>query len=160
MARANKERAAPNDNRPRALIDWNLVDHLLAAGCSGREIAAYIGISDDCLYRRCISDKGVAFSYYAQDKKAVGNAILKTTQFDEASKKKNTALLIWLGKCRLDQRESKNYEHTGGVQFQVVNYGDKEALPYKDDKEIEVKVDKIKEDKKEITETKVKNDSK
>lgn len=160
MARANKERAAPNDNRPRALIDWKLVDHLLAAGCNGKEIAAYLGIHWDTLYRRCISDNGLAFSYYAQDKKAIGDAILKTTQFDEASKNKNTSLLIWLGKCRLGQRELHAFDIEEKVKFQVVNYGEKDAIPYQDANEIEVEVEKMKDKNKEITEGKENNDAK
>lgn len=160
MARACKTKASPNNSKPKAVIDWDLVEQLLISGSDGVQISAYIGVHPETLYRRCISDQGTSFSEYAQTKRAKGDSLLLSAQFKEAYKNKNTALLIWLGKCRLKQKETKNYEHTGDVKFQVVNYGSKESLPYKDANAIEVKVDKVKDNIKEITQETKNDDTK
>ena len=141
--------SSPTGHKPKVNLNWELIDNLLIAGCDGRQVAAYIGCHPDTLYRRCVSERKANFSNYAQEKRSVGDSMLLTAQFKEAYNSRNTSMLIWLGKCRLKQQETKNYEHTGEVKFQVVNYGSKEALPYKDDKEIEIEVKKVKKDKKE-----------
>ena len=94
--------------RPQADIDWNYVDELLHARCSGREIAADLGINPHTLYDRCLSDHGVMFAEYSQQKYAKGDRLLKKQQFDKAlglTKDGDNTLLIWLGKTRLEQKE-------------------------------------------------------
>jgi len=100
--------------QPKAIIDWKKVDDLLISGCSGREIASYLGLNPHTIYDRCLSDNGIAFAEYSQQKSAKGEAILKAHQFAKAlgkTKDGDNALLIWLGKQRLGQREpDKNLE--------------------------------------------------
>ena len=95
--------------QPKAIIDWKKVDDLLVSGCSGREIASYLGIYHGTLYDRCLSDNGIAFAEYSQQKSAKGEAILRAHQFAKALGKTtegDNTLLIWLGKQRLGQKEN------------------------------------------------------
>lgn len=93
--------------RPKSDIDWIMVDKLLEAGCSGAEIAANIGINPATLYDRCQSDHKKMFSEYSQEKQSKGDSLLKKAQFDKALTGDNT-ILIWLGKCRLKQKEHQD----------------------------------------------------
>ncbi len=96
-------------NRPTLPIDWDRVDQLLEAGCLGTEIAAYFGVHPQTLYERTLARYGVTYSEYSQAKKAKGELALREVQFDKAtgkSKKGDNTMLIWLGKQRLNQRES------------------------------------------------------
>lgn len=90
---------------PLSEIDWKRVDLYLKAGCLGTEIAPHFGICEDTLYRRCEAKFGMTFSAYSRQKKSVGEANLRVKQYDSAMGG-NTTLLIWLGKQRLDQRDS------------------------------------------------------
>lgn len=97
--------------RPQSKIDWNEVDRYLEAGCTGSEIAGMLGIAPDTLYHRCGTDHNVNFSSYSQQKKAKGEALLRTKQFQLAMKGDRT-LLVWLGKNRLGQREPRDVNET------------------------------------------------
>lgn len=105
--------------RPQANIDWNEVADLLQAGCSGAEIASYIGISDATIYDRCETDHGIKFSEYSRQMKAKGDSLLRKAQFDAAVKDKDRSMLIWLGKQRLDQKDKTDNvnTHNGGVNI-------------------------------------------
>lgn len=95
--------------RPEAVIDWERMDELLEAGCLGSEIAAFFAIHPNTLYLRTTSKYGMSFSEYSQLKKAKGELALREVQFQKAtgkSKKGDNTMLIWLGKQRLNQRES------------------------------------------------------
>jgi len=90
-------------------IDWKKVDDLLMAGCMGTGIAAYIGISAQTLYDRCLTDKGILFAHYSQQKKEKGDEILRAHLYAKAlglTDKGDNTLLIWLGKNRLKQSDS------------------------------------------------------
>jgi hypothetical protein len=99
--------------RPQAIIDWNEVDYYLAAGCSGREIAAQLGLNPHTIYDRCLSDHGIMFHEYSQQKCAKGDLMLRKAQFDKAlgiNKDADNTMLVWLGKNRLKQREKSEEE--------------------------------------------------
>jgi hypothetical protein len=87
-------------------INWETVDGMLIAGCSGPQCAAAIGVHPDTLYDRCQAEKGSLFSQYAQAKRAHGDGLLHAAQFQKAYKDKNPTMLIWLGKQRLNQKEN------------------------------------------------------
>jgi hypothetical protein len=109
MPRAPKEVRKPVGH-PLKEIDWNVVDDYLITGCPGTKIAAAIGICNDTLYARCEMEKGMCFSAYSQEKRKVGEAILHKAQFDKAigrTELGDNTLLIFLGKTRLDQKESQ-----------------------------------------------------
>lgn len=96
-------------SRPQKEIDWRVVDEYLEAGCTGTEIAGRLGTCADTLYNRCEREKGVTFSAYSQEKKSSGEALLRKIQYDKAIGKTDqgdNTLLIWLGKTRLEQKET------------------------------------------------------
>jgi len=97
---------AVDNGRPKSEIDWNRVDALLQADCSGAGIAATLGIAPCTLYDRCLTDKGISFSSYSQQMNIKGESLLKEVQHLKAMSGDNT-LLIWLGKCRLKQTDAK-----------------------------------------------------
>lgn len=95
--------------RPTKPIDWNLVDKMLEAGCSGAEIAPHVFLHPDTFYDRVFKEKCMSFTEYACKMAAKGDANLKLTQYlkaiGEITIGDNTQL-IWLGKNRLKQREN------------------------------------------------------
>jgi hypothetical protein len=111
MPRAPKEVKRPA-HRPLIEIDWKRVDKLLIAGCPGTKIADALGICSDTLYDRCEQEKGVTFSTYSQQKRIIGDALIQEAQFDKAignTDKGDNTLLIWLGKVRLEQKETTEH---------------------------------------------------
>lgn len=108
MSKPIKEVKRPT-GRPRAEIDWKVVDDWLECGCTGTEVAARLGICADALYNRVEEEFKTTFSAYSQQKKQSGEILLKKAQFDKAIGRTeigDNTLLIWLGKVRLDQRET------------------------------------------------------
>ena len=110
--------------REKIEIDFKKVDNLLKMGCSGVEIAASIGCHPDTLYKRVEETFKTTFSAYAQEKKSVGDSILRAKQFEvaigneEKDLKPNVTMLIWLGKQRLGQ--SEKVENTEEKQDKVI----------------------------------------
>jgi hypothetical protein len=89
-------------------IDWEKVDQLLIAGCKGTEIAGYLGMHPETLYRRVEEEKKVGFGVYLQEKRSKGDSLLRAHQYAKAmglTDKGENSLLIWLGKVRLEQKE-------------------------------------------------------
>ena len=102
-----------------AHIDWDVVAEYLMAGCSGREIAAMIGVCEDTLYNRCRTDLNQEFSAFKQEKQAAGESLLRKIQFEAATKDKDRSMLIWLGKQRLGQKEKgeQDIKVDGGINI-------------------------------------------
>jgi hypothetical protein len=98
-----------NGGRKYKFIDWDKVDRFLEAGCSGVEIAAYIGVFYSTLYDRCVIDKNMSWTEYSQNKKAKGESMLRAKQF-EIAMKGDKAMLVWLGKNRLNQSDRMNQQ--------------------------------------------------
>jgi hypothetical protein len=103
MPRAKKKIILPR-GCPTKVIDWDMVDKLLIAGCNGMQVAARIGVSHDTLYVRCVNERGKIFSAYRQEKISIGDGMLHATQFSLAMEK-DRSMLIWLGKQRLNQKD-------------------------------------------------------
>lgn len=92
------------------IIDWEKVDQLLISGCPGTEVAEFLGICNDTLYRRIEEEKKMPYSAYLQQKRSKGKALIRSQQFAKALGKTDagdTTLLIWLGKVHLEQKEVK-----------------------------------------------------
>lgn len=86
-------------------FNWVAIDALLAAGCTGREVASYLGCHEDTLYNRVVNVHGILFSEYSAKLRSKGDSFLKKKQFDTAMNG-NVTMQIWLGKQRLGQREN------------------------------------------------------
>ena len=82
--------------RPRAEIDFRAVQALARIGCTHAEIGTIVGVSEATIRRRCRKeiDKG-----YDEMRMS-----LRRWQYEKA-KEGNVAMLIWLGKQHLGQRE-------------------------------------------------------
>ena len=104
MPRAINQSKGKKRGVPPQPIDWDEVDRLLMAHCSGSSIAHRLGICYDTLIDRCQSDKGVNFSEYTKQKRDMGVSLIKYTQFKLALEK-DRSMLIWLGKQYCDQRD-------------------------------------------------------
>jgi len=95
--------------RPQIPINWERVDELLEAGCLGTEIAANFAMHYQTFYDRVVQQYGVSFTEYSQEKRAKGESTLRQVQYEKAtgkSKKGDNTMLVWLGKQRLNQKES------------------------------------------------------
>lgn len=110
----------------KAVIDWKIVDLRLEAGNTGMQIAASLGIHEDTLYIRCAKEKGMAFSAYAQSKKALGDSNIAYKQYIKAiGPDKHSAfhgsekMLIHLGMDRLGQMKKESVQHSGEVKQTV-----------------------------------------
>lgn len=104
MPRADKPKITPN-GRPQKLIDWELVDSLLEAGCFGTEIAPHFDMHHETFYDRVQMEKGMGFTEYSSQKRSKGDSLLRKTQYDKALEGENM-MLVWLGKNRLSQRDT------------------------------------------------------
>lgn len=102
--------------RPKVTIDWNQVGKMLEAGATAEGIAATIGCDRDTLYNRCKTDLKTDYSAFSQQKKAKGDELLKTKQFQIAMSGDKT-MLIWLGKQRLGQSDKQQTEHSGSIDL-------------------------------------------
>jgi len=101
-------------------IDWDIVDSLLEAGCDGVHVAAYFGIHPDTLYNRCKEENNTDFSAYKAEKRAKGDLKLFVAQFDAAVKEKDRAMMIWLGKQRLGQKDKQETELNGSLSISQI----------------------------------------
>ncbi len=87
-------------------IDWDKVDHYFMAGSSITQCAAALGVSVDTLERKAISEKNARIADIQQQKREKGNLAIHAAQYEKAIKDRNPTMLIWLGKQRLQQKDS------------------------------------------------------
>ena len=106
--------------RPKAKLDWEKIDELLVAGCSGAEIASFFGLNKATIYDRCLTDKGIPFSEYSQRKYEKGDSLIRKAQFNKALDGDNT-MLVWLGKNRLKQRDKQPEEIDNNITIKVID---------------------------------------
>jgi len=95
--------------RRELILNWDEIDNLLISGCKGSEIAAYFGCCDETIYERCAKEKGMLFSDYSAKMRSKGDSLLRVAQFSKAlgkNPKADNTMLVWLGKNRLDQRDT------------------------------------------------------
>lgn len=90
--------------RPKKVIDVRALEELASLHCTIAEMAAVLGVSSDTLERR--------FRDVMAAGKERGREKLRRAQW-KAAMKGNTAMLIWLGKNMLDQRDKQSQEISG-----------------------------------------------
>jgi hypothetical protein len=96
---------------PNTVIDWKMVDDMLAGGCPGTEIASYLGVCEDTLYRHCQKEKEMTFAAYKHSKASKGEAALRMKAYTLAMSG-NTKVLLHLCKHRLRQWDKQIEENT------------------------------------------------
>lgn len=111
----------PPRKRGRKLIvwdedTWRMFDAMCSCGALERDIAEAIRVDVDTLSAICKRDRGgLNFSEYRALKKSKGRVSLAAKQL-EVAMTGQVAMLIWLGKQWLEQREPKQdhgHEHSG-----------------------------------------------
>lgn len=94
--------------RPEKPINWELVDRMIEAQCTGVEIAGACGMHWDTFFTRFRKHHGISFTDYSTQKAQSGLGIIKLAQYQKAinnSAKGNVQMLIYLGKVLLGQKE-------------------------------------------------------
>jgi hypothetical protein len=91
---------SPKGGRPREVIDLEQLKRLAMLHCTQREIAAYFGIDRVTLTRR-LQEKAYRDAY--NHGISLGNINLRRMQYAAAQRGSN-AMLIWLGKQMLGQK--------------------------------------------------------
>ena len=92
-------------SRPEKPIDWDRVERLLMADCTGVEIAPHFNMHPHTFYDRVQEKYNMRFTDYCAEKKSHGDSLIKEAQFEEAVARNNT-MMVWLGKQRLGQKEN------------------------------------------------------
>jgi len=111
--------------RTPAVIDWDTVGKLLEADCKTVDIARQLGVSEMTLYRRCKSDLNVSYVTFSQQKKMLGDNLLRAKQYQTAMSG-NVTMQIWLGKQRLGQADKTEISGPGGGDI-VIKWHDTES---------------------------------
>lgn len=104
--------------KPKLNINWNEVYKLLEAGCSGTEIAAFLGISKMTLYSRSRVDLKRDFSEVKQEYRRRGDSLLRAKQYQMAMAGDKT-MMIFLGKNRLNQADKIEQKVKGDFTTQT-----------------------------------------
>lgn len=105
MSKNNGKEERKKPGFPPMPIDWDKVDRMLEAGCTGKEVASSLGIHEDTLYRAVVREKEVDnFAAYRSTRRAAGDSLLRMKQF-EVMMRGDKTMLIWLGKQRLGQAD-------------------------------------------------------
>ena len=101
-----KRKNKPGAGRPRKEVDESLIFNLAKIHCTLAEISSMTDVSVDTLERN--------YAELINRGKDEGKASLRRMQFASAAKG-NVAMLIWLGKQQLGQRERTDIDLQTGV---------------------------------------------
>jgi hypothetical protein len=106
--------AAPKKKigRPLKEIDWSKIEAMARILCTESEIASVTGYSIDLIGERCLRDHGMNFPDYYKKHSDGGKMSLRRSQFKKAVVDGNPALLIWLGKQMLGQKDQIDMSNT------------------------------------------------
>src|SRR5207245_5175975 len=113
--------------RPTIKVDWDLVDGLAKLQTTHEEIASLLSCSVDTLNRAARRERSMSFAEYYRQKALGGRASLRRAQFATALKG-NTAMLIWLGKQYLEQREQRELRDAPAGDPQTIARGDRKSV--------------------------------
>ena len=103
---------AKKAGRPKIDIDWEEFGKLCQMLCTLEEISGWFNCSEDTIERRCKEEKACNFADFYKIHSAKGKISLRRAQFKSALGG-NSALLIWLGKQILGQKD----KHEGDIGF-------------------------------------------
>jgi hypothetical protein len=98
--------------RPKADIDLETLNKLIAIQCTGEEIASYFNINYDTLNRIVQDQYDLSFSDYFKQNRGKGKVSLRRAQYQTAIDG-NITMQIWLGKNWLNQTDKQELTHTG-----------------------------------------------
>ena len=95
----------PN-GRPKIIIDWKIFDNLCYIQCTLREIAMFMGCSEDTIENKVKEEHHMRFSDYYAIKKGNGLISLRRMMFQRAEK--DTAILIFMAKNHLGMADRQD----------------------------------------------------
>jgi hypothetical protein len=111
--------------RPRAEIDLHELEKLCGLYCTQPDLAGWFGVSLNTIEKRAGSDElydydgeRLMFREIMDRGYAKHRVSLRRRQM-EAADRGNTAMLIWLGKQVLGQRDNMDLQHTGSVEIGI-----------------------------------------
>lgn len=90
----------------RAKIDKDQVFRLASIACTVNEIAAFCGVSNRTIERRCRVE--------LERGRKIAEMSLRRKQFEKAVKEGNVTMLIWLGKQMLGQKDRVEVDNLNG----------------------------------------------
>lgn len=100
--------------RPAIAFDSDVIEGLATIQCTDEEIAAVLGCSVDTLARRKVDDP--EFANALARGKARGRQTLRRSQWQAATgPNPNPAMMIWLGKQLLGQRDQIDQNLSGEI---------------------------------------------
>ena len=91
--------------RPPKDLDWKAFEASCRCWCTQEEICSIFDVTVKTLDQACIRHYGVRFSRIYTEKANGGKRCLRRAQLRTALKG-NPAMLIWLGKQKLDQKDT------------------------------------------------------
>lgn len=100
----------------RGKLDLKVISKLAEIGCSNGEIAALAGCAENTISNQCTDILEIG---RAKRKKKI-----RELQ-NEVAADKNPTMLIWLGKCVLDQKESIDHKMDGEIKISITDYKSK-----------------------------------
>jgi len=102
----NKKMGRPRIELEEISVDgWKLLDSLIIWSAHKEYIAEELGVSADTLEKRIKEKTGLTFTAYRNKKKEKIRVNIRKAQYDEAVTKRNTSMLIWLGKNECGQAD-------------------------------------------------------
>ena len=108
MASSIKE-TTNKGGRPRKKIDKEEFEKLCALQCTKEEICAWFDLTDKTLERWCKDTYTVGFSEVFGTKRGLGKISLRRSQW-QVAQKGSVAMLIWLGKQYLGQKDIQDVD--------------------------------------------------
>ena len=97
-------------------LDWTSFDKLCGLQCTLKEIASYFDCSPDTIERRVKTKFKMKFADCYAQKSQKGLISLRRLQY-QAAEKGSTAMLIWLGKQYLGQKD----KHESELHFDAIS---------------------------------------
>lgn len=104
--------------RPATEIDWEKFDYMCFLQCTLTEIAALHGVTIDTIHARVKATWGMSFSEYYEMHAARSQRAIRQAQL-KAALNGNSALLIWLGKQKLGQKEKQEITGVDGAPIKT-----------------------------------------
>ncbi len=116
--------------RPRVVIDQKIFENLCAIWCTLGEIASQFDCSPDSVEKWCKRTYNSTFTDVYAQKAPKGAVSIRRKQF-QLAQEGNVALLIWIGKQKLGQREP--YEPREGSVTAIVEGKAEVTLKWNDE---------------------------
>jgi hypothetical protein len=128
--------------RPEFVLDEDEFKKLMRLHATLSETAGWFDVSEDTIEAACKRQFNLSFSECFKKWSAGGKISLRRAQWIAATEKHNTALLIWLGKQYLGQKDM--IEHSGNPDKAPIQLAYAQPVPQKKlESAIEAKINEV-----------------